>query len=232
MNEKGYFLPASILIAAVLISGSVIWSGLSKKDVNKNNVEENNNQQFDEIEPITEADYIRGAGVNAKVAIVEYSDPECPFCSTFHETMKKIVENYGDQVAWVYRHFPLDNLHDKARIEITATECANDLGGVDAFWSYLDRLYEVTPSNDGLDLEELPVIADYAGLNINHFNECLESGKFDDKIEAYYQDAIQSGGTGTPYVLLVKDGEVLGDLGGAKPYEYFVEVLDNVLNEE
>ncbi|HMB17664.1 MAG TPA: DsbA family protein [Candidatus Paceibacterota bacterium] len=229
MNNKGYFLPASILIAALLISGSVIYTTGQKVDTNDQPNQAQESSQ--EIEPITEADHIRGAGVDAPVKIVEYSDPECPYCSKFHLDMKKVIQDYGDQVAWVYRHFPLDSLHSKARKEITATECAYDLGDPDIFWGYLDRLYEVTPSNNGLDLTRLPEIAEYVGLDADEFNECLESGKFDEKIEAQYQDAVQSGGTGTPYVLVMKEDEVLGTLPGALPYEQLSEIIDQLLNQ-
>jgi len=101
---------------------------------------------------------------NAPVKIVEFSDTECPFCKRFHTTMQQVVKDSNGQVAWVYRHFPLDQLHSKARKEAEATECAAELGGNEKFWAYLNRLMEVTPANDGLDLAELPVIAAYVGL--------------------------------------------------------------------
>jgi len=228
MKNKGYFLPVSIIIAAILISGSVIWSVGKKGDTAEKNT--NTQNQSQEIEPVSESDYIRG-DMSDSVKIIEYSDPECPYCSDFHTTMKKIVDDY-DQVAWVYRHFPMDNLHSKARTEITATECANDLGGRDIFWGYLDRLYEVTPSNNGLDLDRLPEIAQYVGLDKDEFNNCLESDKFDEKIEAQYQDAVQSGAKGTPYVLVMKDNKVLGTLPGALSYEQMTSIIDQVLAED
>ena len=70
--------------------------------------------------------------------------------------MQKIVADYKGQVAWVYRHFPIDSLHSRARKEAEATECANEFGGNTVFWQYLDKIFELTPSNDGLDPAELP----------------------------------------------------------------------------
>ena len=108
------------------------------------------------LDPVTPADHILG-NPNAEVFIVEYSDLECPFCKQFHKSMLEIMSEYGAEgkVAWVYRHFPLDQLHSKARKEAEATECATELGGNDAFWEYTNKIFEITPSNNGLNLELL-----------------------------------------------------------------------------
>lgn len=115
------------------------------------------------MKPVSSDDHILGS-ISAPVKIVEFSDMECPFCKRFHATMQQVVKENNGQVAWVYRHFPLDQLHSKARKEAEATECATDQGGNEKFWAYLNRLMEVTPSNNGLDLAELLNIAAFTGL--------------------------------------------------------------------
>lgn len=104
------------------------------------------------VAPVVPSEHIFG-NANAEIFIVEYSDLECPFCKRFHETMVKVMAQYekGAQVAWVYRHFPLDAIHSKARKEAEATECATELGGNDMFWKYANKLMEITPSNNQLD---------------------------------------------------------------------------------
>jgi protein-disulfide isomerase len=104
------------------------------------------------IPPVTEKDFIVG-NPNAEIKIVEYSDTECPFSKRFHQTMLDIMKEYeaGGKVAWVYRYFPLDGLHQKARHEAEAVACAAEQGGNTKFWEYLDLLFKITPSNDGLD---------------------------------------------------------------------------------
>lgn len=104
------------------------------------------------LEPVTEKDHVYG-NPQAELLIIEYSDPECPFCKRFHETMTQVMKEYGDagKVAWVYRHFPLDSIHSKARHEAEAIECAGELGGNEKFWAYLNKLMEITPSNNQLD---------------------------------------------------------------------------------
>ncbi len=108
------------------------------------------------LDPVTDKDHIAG-NAQADIIIVEYSDTECPFCKKFHETMIQVMDEYGKsgKVAWVYRHFPLDALHKKARKEAEATECAAELGGNDKFWEYLNLMMKITPANDQLDLNLL-----------------------------------------------------------------------------
>ncbi|HEY4512123.1 MAG TPA: thioredoxin domain-containing protein [Candidatus Paceibacterota bacterium] len=104
------------------------------------------------MEPVTAKDHIKGNS-SAPVKIVEYSDLECPFCKRFHATMLEVMSTYGKdgKVAWVFRHFPLAQLHSKAPKEAEAAECAAELGGNDGFWKFVDKINELTPSNNKLD---------------------------------------------------------------------------------
>ncbi|MEX2369159.1 MAG: thioredoxin domain-containing protein [Candidatus Paceibacterota bacterium] len=95
------------------------------------------------INLVDEDDHIRG-NIDAEVVLVEYSDFFCPFCGQFHDTMKQIIDTYeADQVAWVYRHFPIPQLqgHEQAPLYAQASECIADLGGNDAFWSFSDSVF-------------------------------------------------------------------------------------------
>jgi len=90
---------------------------------------------------VTEDDHIRGAK-NPKITLVEYSDFQCSFCKRIHPTLIKILENYGDDVAWVYRHYPLDAMHPNARSAAETSECVAKYGGNDKFWEFIDIIYE------------------------------------------------------------------------------------------
>ena len=187
------------------------------------------------LKEITKDDHIRGGSIDAPVKIVEYSDLECPFCKKHHETMKQVVADYGDKVAWVYRHFPLAYgprpLHSKAAKEAEATECAAQLGGNDGFWKLTDKIFEVTPTNNGLDLGILPDLAAEVGLDREKFTECLDSGKYAQSVQASYDEAGKAGAEGTPYnVIIGPDGEKV-PLAGAYPVESFKEVIDKMLAE-
>jgi len=150
--------------------------------------------------------------------------------------MQRLIQEYGrnEQVAWIYRHFPLDQIHSKARKEAQATECVNELGGNAKFWQYTDRLYEITPSNNNLDLSLLPQIAEEVGLNKTQFESCLSGdsrgGKYAEHIEEDYQDAVRSGGTGTPYSVVIAPNGQKFPITGAQPYSAVKQVVDAALN--
>lgn len=235
VSKMNMSVPAAIILAGVLVAGAVLLSG-SKSNTAQVNVKqqpqvvEQETGNLEKLIPVSASDHVRGNS-NAPVKIVEYSDTECPFCKRFHDTMKQVMDNEGKQgkVAWVYRHFPLDQLHSKARKEAEATECAAELGGNDKFWAYLDRLMEITPANNGLDPAELPKIAQYVGLDTGKFNECLASGRYAKKIEEHVQNAAATGGNGTPWSIVVaKNGEKY-PLSGAQPYESIKALIEQAL---
>src|SRR3989344_6312937 len=94
----------------------------------------------DQVDKLRDDDHVRGDR-NARMLLIEYSDFECPYCKSFHPTAQQIVDEYKGRVAWVYRHFPLDSIHPKARTAAIASECVTELGGKDAFWAFADELF-------------------------------------------------------------------------------------------
>lgn len=185
-------------------------------------------RQAGQIRPVTDQDHIRGDR-KAKVSLVEYSDLECPFCKRFHPTMQQALKEYAGKVRWVYRHFPLDQIHPKADKEAEATECAGELGGEDSFWRMADKIFEVTPSNNGLSLDDLPNLALQIGLDKNRFKACLDGGKFASRVEEDYQDGIKGGISGTPGTIIIdaKGGTTL--IPGALPYENIKQAIEKAL---
>ena len=179
---------------------------------------------------ITDNDWIKGKK-NAKVSVVEYSDTECPFCKRFHPTMQRVIQEYPNDVNWVYRHFPLTSIHSKAPKEAEATECAGELAGNDGFWKYLDRLFEVTPANNGLDLAQLPQIAEDVGINRKKFEECLNSGKYAQKVQNQANDGAAAGVRGTPYSVVVAGDQKI-PVNGAVPFEQLKTTIDSVLQKQ
>ena len=198
-EKTNWSVPIAIIIAGLLIAGAVLYRGPSQQAPDPN--ADLNLKAMRAVD--AKVDHIRGQ-VNAPVTIIEYSDLECPFCKRYHDTMNEVFAKYGNnQVAWVYRHLPLDRIHPKAREEAAASECAAKLGGNDAFWSYIDEIFAITPSNNGLDLAELPRIAQKIGLDVEAFNECLEDPAIAKKVEADYQNAVSIGAQGTPFPIII-----------------------------
>lgn len=183
---------------------------------------------LDEIPKVTKDDHIRGS-INAKLILVEYSDYECPFCKSFHPTMQQVIEAYGDDVAWAYRHYPL-SFHQNAQKEAEASECIAELGGNDAFWRYTDIIFERTQSNGtGFALTDLKPLAEELGLDGIKFQQCLDSGKYTSKVTDELNDGAKGGIQGTPgTVIITKDGK--RDLiGGALPFDQVKTQIDGLL---
>lgn len=174
-------------------------------------------------------DHVRG-NVNANVSIIEYSDFECPYCKRNHPTVKQVFEKYDGKVNWVYRHLPLPFHLPNAVDEAEASECVAELNGNNAFWKFNDLIYERTPSNKGLNFEQLRPLAEEIGVNGSAFDICMASDKHLAKIETQSKEADAMGVRGTPANLIRnnKTGEVKF-LGGAYPAESFEAAIDAML---
>jgi protein-disulfide isomerase len=180
--------------------------------------------QASRLKRVVEEDHVRG-DVNASIVLIEYSDYECPFCARFHPTVQQILDEYGDQVKWVYRHYPLDAIHPQARPAAVASECVADLGGNNAFWQFTDSIFD-----DQSGLTNLAGVAQSVGISLSEFNSCFESGKFADRVESDLQEGMAAGVTGTPgnFILNENTGEVWF-VPGAYPYEQIKPFIDEAL---
>jgi protein-disulfide isomerase len=173
---------------------------------------------------VTDEDFSRGEK-NAPLTFIVYSDTECPFCKRFHVVMNMIMADNPKKVRWIYRHFPLDALHKQAREEALATECAAAQGGNDAFWKYADEVFKRTKSNDGLDLAELPKIAQATGLNVDTFNTCMADKALAANVQADVEDGASIGVSGTPYTLVIaQDGKKYA-IEGYRSYSVINEII-------
>ncbi len=195
-------IPVAIIVAGALIAISVIYTS-APRERSLTKVTET----VTEVTPIDEEDHVLG-NPNAPIVIVEYSDTECPFCKNFHTTMLRLVDKYGkdSKLAWVYRHMPITNLHPKAWKEAIATECAAQIGGgSSAFWKYVNKIYEITPSNDKLEEGKLITTATNLGLDTQKFQSCLQQNLTEDKVKRDYENGldISEGRPGTPLSIML-----------------------------
>ncbi|MCW9054616.1 MAG: DsbA family protein [Candidatus Pacebacteria bacterium] len=226
MEDKKYTIPAAIVIAGLIIAGALYMvnqpSDTSTGDTERGTVA---------VPAVSADDHILG-NPDAKVVIVEYSDFECPFCKNFHSTMHAIMNEYGTggEVAWVYRHFPIVSRHPKAVTQAEASECAAELGGNQAFWDFADELYRTTPGNNQFDLTKLPEIATSVGLDEGAFNECLESGRYREKVQRQYEEVVAAGGRGTPHNVVIV-GDQQAPIEGAQPIEVMRRVIETLLDD-
>ena len=180
-----------------------------------------------DVKPVDpKIDHIRG-NPKAIISIIEYSDYECPFCARHHPTMQQLVDDYGDDVNWVYRHFPL-GFHKNAQITAEAAECANELGGNDAFWTYTDMLFEKGVANKTRD--DFIAYAGDMNLDTDKFTECLDSGKYTQHVKDDMASGSAGGVSGTPgnivYNNKTKEAKLVS---GAQPVSAFKAIIDPML---
>lgn len=178
---------------------------------------------------ITDKDHIRG-DKNADVLLVEYSDYECPFCKRFHPTMQQVIKEYGNKVAWIYRHYPLD-FHQNAQKEAEAAECVNEFGGNEKFWEYSDKIFEKTAAGGtGITLDQLAPLAQEVGVNSAQFQSCLDSGKYAQHVKDDMAGGAKAGISGTPGTIIIGKNGKRELIPGALPYEQVKPLIEKVLN--
>lgn len=229
VNEK-YSVPGAIVLAGVIVAGAIVLTRAPIRapqpaQPTPENVAGTPSPKVAVRAVDPAVDHIRGSP-DAPVTLVEYSDTECPFCKRFHPDLQRAVDEYPGKVRWVYRHFPLDQLHRKARKEAEATECAAAQG---KFWEYVDRIFAVTPSNDGLDPDQLPVVAKDVGLDVAAFEKCLKDGVYAKRVQDDLADAERAGGQGTPFTVILGPKSQTVPFSGAQPYENLKQAIDSLL---
>lgn len=235
-RSQSYAIPIAIIIGFGLIAAAIFFSGSTENTPLAGTQETDTTQEEPQgspeaINPVTEDDHIRG-NPNAPIVIVEYSDYDCPFCKNFHETMQQVMAEYGEsgQVAWVYRHFPLEQLHPNAPRIAQAAECVADLGGNEAFWTFSDLVFGERETNAQTNPVEIPTYAETAGVDRDEFTACMDSGETRGAVEEDFNNAIAIGGRGTPHSIILV-GDQQGVINGAQPYGTVKGIIDNLLQQ-
>jgi protein-disulfide isomerase len=170
----------------------------------------------------------------ARVALVEFSDYECPFCIRhFRQTMPQIEATYvkTGRVRYVFRDWPVDQLHPESIRAHAAAHCA---GEQQRYWILHARLFGPAGSHSR---DRLLDLAREAGLDMAAFGACLDSRRSDAAIRQTSRMAAEFGASGTPaFFIGVRDPAtdkvtVLQGLAGAQPYDVFAQAIDAVLEK-
>lgn len=165
---------------------------------------------------------------NAPVTIVEFSDYQCPFCGRFfRETKAQLDEQYiaTGKVRFVYKDFPIDNIHAQARDAALAAECA---GAQDMYWDMHDRIFAGI-DEWGENESAVDIFKGYAvklGLDSNTFNECLDNRTFADEVQNDLEEGQRAGTTGTP-TFFINGRKIVG----AQPLAAFVQIIEEELDK-
>ncbi len=234
LNLDSFVVPMSIVLAGVIIAGAIFLTNNkgTTPEVEGTNDGTNNaaQEEFPAAETtIADAPYA-GDKSKAKVAIVEFTDYQCPYCQRHdQETKADIIKNYVDtgDAIYVFREFPLD-FHGQIAIDsANAALCVNEIAGFDKFYEYHTKAFMVASK------DALVTLAQDMGVDMNKFNTCLTENRYQDAIDQGLEDGIAAGVQGTPgFVIgvLGKDGSVKGKLvAGAYPYDSFAQIIDEYL---
>ncbi|MEX0652225.1 MAG: thioredoxin domain-containing protein [Candidatus Paceibacterota bacterium] len=219
-----YSTPIAIVIAGVVIAGAIVASGgnFFKSDGGFGN---SLSRTAEAVNPVDSEDHIKG-NPEAQVSIIEYSDYECPFCARVHSTLEQIIEDFDGEVRWVYRHFPLTTIHSNAFAASVAGECVARLGGNDAFWSFTDTMLN---GQELLGRSLYERTASELGISVESLNTCINRQDVSDSVTASAQNAIDAGGRGTPYMIVVnKNGEKF-PFSGALSYQQIRVIVADAL---
>ena len=231
---SAFLTPLAILIGALVIAGSIVISGnkVSARTTLAAQTAATTGQpvvaapqppQPDPNERVTVSTEGRPSlgRPDAKVTVVEFSDLQCPFCKRFHdETFSQFKATYIDtgKVRFVYRHFPLTQIHPFAEKAAEAAECAAKEG---KFWEMHDAVFAAQPE---IGTENLKAIAKTIGLSTQKFTTCLDSGETKPIVDKDTADGSALSITGTP-TFFVNGRRIVG----AQPFSVFQQAIDSAL---
>lgn len=167
--------------------------------------------------PAAERDHALGPA-DAPVTLVEYGDYECPFCGQAHPVVQAIINQCGDQLRFIYRHFPLATMHPHAE---RAAEAAEAAGAQGKFWPMHDMLFEY---QQNLEDPALVAYADAIGLDLSRFTDELARRVFAPRVREDFLSGAYAGVNGTPTFFI--NGE---RYDGPADLEMMLEAIENAL---
>lgn len=247
IGKEALLIAGSVLLGNVIVAGTIMFAlggvpsfdSLGSNDkgsdsaanvpaANPNDI--NATASFDD-------DPILGDKKKAKVAIIEFSDYECPFCKQFHaDSLDTLVKDYVDtgKVLLSARDFPLPFHDPKATFEAGIAECVRKDKGDKAYFAIGKEIYKNTQANGkGLVEGKLDELIRSAGANPTSVNKCAESQAVKDEIAKDLTAGQAAGISGTPSFVIGKvdkDGNVTGErVVGALPLPEFKKVIDKYL---
>ncbi|MFZ3077866.1 MAG: thioredoxin domain-containing protein [Candidatus Aenigmatarchaeota archaeon] len=154
----------------------------------------------------------------AKVVMVEYSDFQCPACGAAEPAVEQVIQSYGNRIKFVYKHFPLTNIHQYSQKAAESSECAGAQG---KFWEMHDKLFA---NQNALRITDLKIYAQQIGLNTTEFNSCLDGGAAAANVKADFSEGLAEKVRATPTFFI--NGR---KIEGGVPFEEFKAVIDQEL---
>lgn len=235
-RQNLFIVPIAIIIGFALIAAAIFFSGSNPFQKQTStfsglSAASSSDTTSTKIPPVTASDHILG-NPNAPIMLVEYSDLDCPFCKEFNSTMHQIIDEYGPsgKVAWVFREFPIQQLHPNAPALALDAECVAKIGGNDAFWKFTDAIYNGRDVTQETDMAKIPDYVAAAGVDQQTFQNCVNNGSLKEKVKKEFNEAIKAGAKGTPYTVVMVGGQQ-GVINGAQPYSAVKKIIDTLLTQ-
>lgn len=141
--------------------------------------------------PVTHKDHIRG-NEKALITLLEYGDYECPYCRVAHPVIKAVQHHFGEDMRFVFRHFPLSQIHPHAQM---AAETAEMADAHQRFWEMHDLIYN---SQERLSVSRLAELALTLGFSAADLNDAFKNPVYQAKIRGDFMSGVRSGVNGTP----------------------------------
>lgn len=186
--------------------------------------EDGTNSGFDgDAKVVQEDDHVRG-NRDAKVVLIEYGDLQCPACGSYYPILKSLEAEFGDDVAFVFRHFPLISIHPNAFSASRAAEAAGNQG---KFWEMHDRLFETQNSWGQVATNQQSLFEAYAtelSLDIEQFRADYASSEVADRINRDIASAKEFDVRSTPTFVL--NGEKIEN----PAQDAFAKLLEDAIN--
>jgi protein-disulfide isomerase len=144
--------------------------------------------------PVSKRDHMQG-DPKAPLTLVEYGDYECPHCGRAYPIIKRVQSRLGNRLCFVFRNFPLNEIHPHAEHAAESAESVGAHGGEKAFWAMHDLIFEHQRS---LEDAALALLAKEAGVDGKVVVDDLSSGRFRDRVREDFMSGVKSGVNGTP----------------------------------
>ena len=233
---------SGILIAVTIVATQLFPEGFSLKNaISGQGVQDDEDAAQRSVPALSIGnDPVLGDRSQAKVAIVEFSDYECPFCKKFHEeTHDALVKKYVDtgKAVIVFKDFPLSFHEPMASKEAIAANCVQKLVGDNAYFSYGALLYANTATNGkGMSDAKMTDLATSVGATREAFANCTANNDFKNEIAEDVAEGAKASITGTPAFIigtLHADGTITEGtkLVGAQPLAAFEKSIEAALRK-
>ena len=228
MNKKLVVSVAFVVIVAiVIISFSTYYSTLLETQKLAQDrflaSQQEPQQEFENGSPALGSD-------NAPITIVEFGDYQCEACyAWFHTTRDTLIDNYIETGKAKLIFVDLPFLGRDSPMAAQASYCAEDQG---QYWEYHTMLYTFQdghPDSGWADRDRLNSFAFSLDMNIDEFNDCMDSSKYKNRVKANYDEAVKNGAQSTPTFIIISEDGKKEQFSGSQPYSVFAATIESML---